>query len=401
MINNVLSIFISALFCFAPSESDEPRAGFTIDACGREYVYCDELIEPSDFTVAEEIEQRKINAPLEQKLELVDSWLEKGADYKTALCRCFPRIEYTVKEIKENVNVAPTDARVEYTGGRFTVTAEKKGRALDETRLYASIYYALKYGDGKIGASVTDVAPELTAQELERNLTLRGSYTTSYRSSSKGRAHNVEFAAEKFDGLAILPHGSASFNEIVGARTEKNGFATAKIIVDGKYVDGVGGGVCQASTAVYNAALRAGLRCSANAHSICPSYCDPGLDAMISTMSDLVVYNDTDHTVYILVKSAERNTTVCIYGEPSEYTYEPESVTVERIEPECVEFTDTERKYFRGDSVAGDRLVISGGVAGVRSETYINVYKNGALVDRRKIRENSYKSSPQITAISP
>ena len=432
MINNVLTIFISALFCFAPfgnnctspsegiavdrgecapqsyahsrscgDNSAEPRAGFTVEACGREYVYRDELICPSDFTVAEEIELRMINAPLEQKLELVDVWLGKGADYKSALCHCFPRIEYTVNEIKNAVDVSPVDARAEYVDGRFTVMSEKSGRALDESLLYASIYYSLKYGDGKIKATVVEVKPVVTAREIKNNLTLRGSYVTSYYGSSSGRAHNVEFAASKFDGIAIPPRGSASFNEIVGERTEENGFATAKIIVDGKYVDGVGGGVCQASTAVYNAALRAGLRCNANAHSICPSYCEPGLDAMISSMSDLVIYNDTEHTIYISVKSADRRTTVNVYGEPSEFVYEPESVTLERTEPENMEFTDTERKYFRHDSVTGDRLVISGGVAGVKSETYMNVYKNGTLADRSKIRENSYKSSPQITAISP
>ena len=154
MINNVLTIFISALFCFAPfgsrctgsseviaadpreyvpqycahvrscCDSDaELRADFTVEACGREYVYRDEIICPSDFTVAEEIELRRINAPLEQKLELVDVWLGKGADYKSALCHCFPRIEYTVDEIKNAVDVSPVDARVEYVDGLFTVTS--------------------------------------------------------------------------------------------------------------------------------------------------------------------------------------------------------------------------------------------------------------------------------------
>ena len=405
---NVLPILISALFCLMPSDvqpeerSVAPRASVTVTYADKQYTYTDDMIVPSDFTVAEQIEQRRINAPTEQKLEIVDDRLGKGADYKAALLYCFPRLEYFVKDLSEIVDEQPVDASVVYKNGKFSIKDERDGRVLDTRRLFAQIYYSLKYGStDPIRATTLTVKPNVWADDIRENLVLRGEYTTEYKSSSADRAHNVAHAAGKLDGAVISPHSSLSFNSVVGERSEKNGFKTAKIIVDGKYVDGIGGGACQASTAVYNAALRAGLVCKANAHSICPSYCPPGLDAMISSMSDLVIYNNTDHDVFVSVSSAGKSTTVKFFGEPTEYVTEPESVVIKTIDPENKEFTDAERKYFDSDSVAGDRLTISRGVAGYECETYINRYRNGNLVSREKIRENSYKPSPQITAVAP
>ncbi|MDE7463625.1 MAG: VanW family protein, partial [Clostridiales bacterium] len=334
--NLVLSIFAAAPLAFFPSgaQSDcntvetasvpmavaapiveeQPRetAKVTINADGKFFTYSDELITPSDFTVAEEIEKRRINYPLDQKIELVDAFIQKGASYKTALLYCFPRLEYTVDDVARYLYVAPVDAAVVYKNGKFSVSSERIGQALDEDRLYGGLYYSLKFfgGDKTVGASVVSLMPSVRAHELRQNLTLRSTYTTDFSTSTSSRAHNVETAVRKFDGISIGQGETLSFNATVGARTEENGFKTAKIIVDGKYVDGVGGGVCQASTAVYNAAIIAGLDAIANAHSICPSYCPPGLDAMISTASDLVITNNTESAVYFSVRAENGKATV-------------------------------------------------------------------------------------------
>ncbi len=387
---------------FADEASVDDVTTLTVVADGKSFTYRDEKITPSDFTVAEQIERRAINAPLEKKIELVDRYLSKGADYKTALGVCFPLLVRKVDEIAEYLYIAPTDAKVSYTNKQFFVSAEKTGRALDETRLYAGLYCNLKFaGGGKVSASTVKLMPEVTREMLKSELILRGRYCTDFSASTAARAHNVALALGKYDGLTIAAGESVSFNALVGERTESNGFKSAKIIVDGKYTDGVGGGVCQASTAVYNAALLAGLDCAANAHSICPSYCPPGLDAMISGFSDLVITNLTGRAARISVRIYGNKATVDVYGVMPEYRIVPESVVVNTVACEVTENVDTERKYFDDTAQSGDRLLVSPGKDGVTSETYLNYYKNGKLVRRSKVRTNYYKPTPRVIAVAP
>lgn len=383
-------------------DTEEPRtASVTIAAGGKKFTYTDEKITPSDFTVSEYIETHNINAPLADKLDTVDTLLKKGASYKTALGVCFPLLTATVDKVAAGLYVPAVNAEVVYKNGVFSVTSERAGAELDENRLYAGIYYCFKFGGESINATTVRIDPAVKSAELKSNLVLRGAYTTDYHTSTADRAHNVTLALKKYDGLRIRAGETVSFNQTVGARTVENGFKTAKIIVDGKYTDGVGGGVCQASTAVYNAALLAGLKCNANAHSICPSYCPAGLDAMISSVSDLTVTNVTAHDVFISVKYAGGKATVKFFGERNEYEIVPESVIVDKRPFADMEIVDKDRKFFGADAVSGDRLLVSQGKDGIISETYLKYYKNGKFVKRVKLRVNEYKSLPQIFAIAP
>lgn len=381
--------------------SEEPIT-VTITANGKNFVYNDTKIVPSDFTVAEQIENRRINEPLNKKLELIDVYLSHGADYKTALDVCFPLLKRTVAQAADYLYICPVDAQVKATGGKVTVISEKPGRILNENKLYAGIYCVLKYsGGGNVKAYTDRVEPKVTEAELRKELYLRGTYTTDFSGSTADRAHNVRLAVKKTDGAVIPPGETMSFNGTVGPRTASNGFKTAKIIIDGKYTDGIGGGVCQASTAVYNASLVAGLHCAANAHSICPSYCPAGLDAMISSASDLLITNTTTHNIYITSKTAGGKATVYVYGEKPEFTVTTESVITETVPYETVEQTDDDGKYFDADAIKGDRLLVSPGKEGCKSETYLVYSKNGTVHSRVKIRENEYRSLPRIIAVAP
>lgn len=93
-----------------------------------------------------------------------------------------------------------------------------------------------------------------------------------------------------------------SFNAAVGERTEERGYSTAKVIENGKFVEGVGGGVCQVSSTVYNCALLSGLTVTErHRHSLAVSYVEPSFDAMVSySYADLRFYNDTGKSVFIV-----------------------------------------------------------------------------------------------------
>ena len=118
------------------------------------------------------------------------------------------------------------------------------------------------------------------------------SYTTYFNAEDRGRCENIAIAAELISGITVQPYGEFSFNQTVGKRTEEAGFQQAKIIVNGEYVLGTGGGVCQVSTTLYNAALKSGLTVTEfHPHSLQVSYVPPSRDAMVSTQSDLCFIN--------------------------------------------------------------------------------------------------------------
>ncbi|MEG1395001.1 MAG: VanW family protein, partial [Clostridia bacterium] len=111
-------------------------------------------------------------------------------------------------------------------------------------------------------------------------------FCTSFVTSGESRSHNIALATSNFSWRTVGDKEEVSFNKIVGARREDRGYAIGKVIFDGEYINGVGGGVCQVSSTLYNAWIRANLGViSARAHSLPTSYCELSQDA---TVSDLI-----------------------------------------------------------------------------------------------------------------
>ena len=136
------------------------------------------------------------------------------------------------------------------------------------------------------------------------------------------------------DGITLQAYGEFSFNKTVGRRTEEMGFRQAKIIVNGEYVLGVGGGVCQVSTTLYNAALKAGLVATEfHPHTLQVGYVSPSRDAMVSTQSDLQLYNPHPFAVYLSIKVFEGGIQASFYGKNEGYRYEITSKIITEIPP--------------------------------------------------------------------
>lgn len=107
-------------------------------------------------------------------------------------------------------------------------------------------------------------------------------FSTYYGDSKQNRKDNVALACRKIDGTVLYPEDEFSFNDTVGARTMKNGFKSAYIIQNGEFVEGVGGGVCQVSSTLYNCALLCDLAITCvRAHSLPVGYVAPSFDALV------------------------------------------------------------------------------------------------------------------------
>ena len=141
-----------------------------------------------------------------------------------------------------------------------------------------------------LNSSVTNVyatfittPPQVTKQDLVNLTILRSEFTTYYPYSTPDRKLNIKLCASKINGTTLKSGEEFSFNNKVGKRTEENGFKLAKIIFNGSFIDGIGGGVCQVSTTLYNCALLSGLKITEHhSHSLAVSYIEPSFDAMVS-----------------------------------------------------------------------------------------------------------------------
>lgn len=226
-----------------------------------------------------------------------------------------------------------------------------------------------------------------------KEITLRSKFHTSYPSSTDERKSNIKLAAKSIDKTFIDVGGEFSFNRVVGERTEKRGYKPAKIIVGGEFVDGVGGGVCQVSSTLYNAALLGGMTIiEYHPHSLPVSYVAPSFDAMVnSSYADLKFVNDTHNPIIIFAHATDSTITIEIYGEPMTSTFERKSVTVGEIPPpKEQEIFDTENQY--PDLYQGQSKVVRYSKAGLMSEGYLIEKQNGKIIRNRKIRTDKYNA---------
>ncbi|MGN1060079.1 MAG: VanW family protein, partial [Clostridia bacterium] len=166
-------------------------------------------------------------------------------------------------------------------------------------------------------APAEKAAPEKTA-EPEPEPELLGSAETKLADRGESRMHNIKLAAAAINGCVLAPGESFSFNGIVGDRTPERGYKDAAVIVKKEKKEGCGGGVCQVSTTVYQAAKAAGLTIlERNSHQKEVSYAGQGHDAAVNYGSlDMRFRNNTQSSIKILVSVGRRTVSASVYRLP-------------------------------------------------------------------------------------
>ena len=222
-------------------------------------------------------------------------------------------------------------------------------------------------------------------------ITCISSFSTYYGDSSDNRKHNIAIAAKLIDGTVIIPEEEFSFNDVVGARTEARGFKTAYIIKDGEFVEGVGGGVCQVSSTLYNCALLADLYITCvHPHSLPVTYVAPSFDAMVSSASDLRFANTLSAPVTVRMTADGKYLKAEIYGVSGGARIRRRSVVKGTI-PRGTEYVDD------ASLPVGEEIVEMAGKDGLKSEGYLEYFSDGILLRSVLIRRDSYK--PQLRVI--
>ncbi len=309
--------------------------------------------------------------------------------------------ETKIDEIISQINVEPKNQEIVFNPNAkgkdmFTISAGEKGIHVDKEKLYALIDQAFK--------SSLQIEVEIPTQEIEfemldenalTNIKLRSSFSTDYSSSVDGRKNNVNVALKSFNGMVVKPGEEVSFNTVTGDKTPENGYQKAKIILNGVYVDGYGGGACQASTTLYNALILSDLEIlEVNPHSLPVSYVPLAFDAMVSEgYSDLRFRNNLENPIYIKTWGDEKNAYVEIYGQPFEEGVEvkrkAEFVGTIPHEGDVI-VKDENKEYANKITYAGEYLRIRYPREGYHSKAYLEYYKNGELTSKKLIRDEYY-----------
>ena len=225
---------------------------------------------------------------------------------------------------------------------------------------------------------------------------LLSTYTTSFNPDEENRNENIRLAAESIDELMVKPGAIFSFNDIVGPRTEARGYQQALEIVAGELVDGIGGGICQVTSTLYNSVLMANLEIKARRnHSRPVSYVDKGRGATVYYDSiDFKFKNSSSKPIIILSSINNNQLTVSILGRR-------ETNKSISIETEIIEVLNPEQERKIDDSLnRGESEVIQSGQKGYKVRVF-RVVREGSSINREIITTDVFSPRNEVIAISP
>lgn len=221
-------------------------------------------------------------------------------------------------------------------------------------------------------------------------------FTTRYDESNLNRSNNIKLSSEKIDQKILMPGETFSYNKTVGERTIKAGYKEAAVYMGGKVVDGIGGGICQVSSTLYNAALQANLEIvSRKNHYFITSYVSASRDATVSYGTiDFKFKNNRTYPIKIECTSKNGICQVSIYGIKEETEYEVV------IKDQITEVMPYETKYIKTDELeTGKELEVQKGVNGYKSEAYRILKLNGAVISKTLLSKDSYNPLDRIVKI--
>lgn len=251
----------------------------------------------------------------------------------------------------------------------------------------------------KVQLPVVETAPQVTVATLKEEGIERkiAEFTTSFTTSGSGRSHNVTAAAKALNDTLLMPGDIFEYGKIVAKAEKEYGYKEAPVIMKGKLTPGIGGGICQVSSTLYNAALHAGLDIvERRNHSLMVHYLPAGLDA---TFADGYVNfkfrNSTGKQLLIRTVVHNKRLTVKLFGTmPENVEYKTETVQIKVNQPKTV--------YVANDKLAlGKQDTLQKGEPGYVVESYLVKWVDGKFVERKKLSRDTYRTQDSLIAVHP
>ncbi|AGA69904.1 putative vancomycin resistance protein [Desulfitobacterium dichloroeliminans LMG P-21439] len=255
----------------------------------------------------------------------------------------------TLQEKLSDLTRSAVDATFKIENDQFKITPASSGEAIDVDAILNELKEAsVTTLPHRIPLTRVELPAATTTEALEALAFngVIGEYTTQYNVQDKNRSANLLEAAKKMDKTVLKPGDTFSFNDTIGPRTAETGFKDAYIVINNEYVKGIGGGICQVSSTLYNAALLANLSIvERHPHAVVVAYIPIGQDATVNYPNlDLKLLNDTQSYVYLRTKAEAGKLTIKIYGKKTgakvrfekEIEKELNYHTVRRIDPDLL-----------------------------------------------------------------
>ena len=297
--------------------------------------------------------------------------------------------EIDIEKIHNEVYKEVQDAY--YTKDPFTIHPEVEGVDFNVDEAKA----LLQEDKEEYVITLTITKPKVTTSQIgsEAFPDLLATYTTRYDASDTNRTTNLRIACQKINEKVVLPGETFSYNKTLGERTVAAGYKNAKVYENGEVVDGIGGGICQISSTLYNAVLMSNLEVTERRnHQFVTSYTPAGRDAtVVYGLTDFKFKNTRTYAIKIKASISNGIATVSIYGikEETEYTISFSTKTISTI-PYTVKYVDD------STLAVGTEKVKQKGANGIITETYIIKSLNGKVVSSQLLSRDTYNAMQRI-----
>lgn len=290
---------------------------------------------------------------------------------------------------------SPAPAKVTYANGVITRTPEIAGSTLDQEKLPTAVLAALS-SDGIVQVPVIQAEKRIPDEQLNQITDVVAEFSTRFPVSQTSRNANLNLASGEIDGLILMPGEIFSFNGHLGKRTAEEGYRMAGVYNQGRHDVAIGGGICQVSTTLYNAAVLSNLKIVQRSnHSMPVAYVPIGRDAAVSYPSlDMKFQNTMDTPIAISRTFAPGRLTFRILGK-KDPTQEVQIVVSGRRS------WGTGVKYVNDASLPpGKQKVIEKGSSGHAAVTHRIVRRNGVVVSREHLANSHYRGGTRIIAVN-
>lgn len=315
--------------------------------------------------------------------EIIDDYIEIPVTTKT------PE-PIDVDKIHSEVYKEVQDAY--YTKDPFEIHPEVEGVDFNVDEVKAMIAaedkdeYTVKLTITKPKVTVNDIGTEAFPDKL-------GTFTTRYDERDRDRTTNLKLACQKLNNQVVLAGATFSYNKTLGERTIAAGYKNAAVYENGQVVDGIGGGICQISSTLYNAIVDANLETvERRNHQFVTSYVAAGKDAtVVYGMTDFKFKNTRKYPVKIIATAQNGIATISIYGVKEEVEYDVE------LQVKQISTIPVTTVYQEDSSLpAGTEKVKQVGAKGVKTETYLVKSLNGKVVSSELVSRDTYNAMQRI-----
>ena len=300
-------------------------------------------------------------------------------------------------------NVGKKNYNLTKEGDNFVISDGQVGYVLDEQaslkNIEAYIQNDWTHDDCSIDVTIEEDQPLGSKEDLAKVKDVLGTFTTSYSTSGAARSANVANGCSLINGTTLYPGEEFSVLDTITPFTEANGYFPAGSYLNGLVVESVGGGICQVSTTLYNAVLKAELEVTErHNHSMIISYVDPSMDAAIAESGgkNFKFVNSTDYPIYLEgVTTSDKHITFTVYGvetRPASHRVEYKSEVLETIPAGA-------------DQIVADASQPIGVIAkqsahiGYKAQLWKITYENGEETGREVVNSSNYKMVPRIITV--